>query len=360
MPISTRDHRYTISLAEDAVNRIKALQLPGDPPSFELWYTYVGRYIPALNRAINELLAKNGTLSAHDVDRIYDHYLGTFRITEQVEKIGTRVGAEIDHAVGTIDAAIDSAARHRDNLASYSHELDKPADPAATRRLVEAVVSETRAAVAETESHRETLKAARAQIDQMRKDLDAIRRESRTDALTALANRKQFDQSLVDAIRHATDTARPLSLLMYDVDHFKSFNDNWGHPVGDDVLRLIARVSKETARMGDTAARYGGEEFAVILPNTPLAIGVVLAERLRSAIATMEVMQRSTNVNLGRVTVSIGVAQWQAGETARDLIERADACLYAAKRQGRNRVACTAEDAAQADRPVAETTPSAA
>ena len=349
MSPSIRDHQYTISLADDALKRIKALQLPGDPPSFELWYTYVGRYIPALNQAVNELLAKNGTLSTQEVDRIYDQYLGTFRITEQVEKIGAQVSQGLDQAVGVIDAAIGSAARHRDSLARYGEQLGEPADPAALRALVEAALNETRSAAEDSETLRAKLAAARTDIERMRQDLDAVRRESRTDALTALANRKQFDQSLADAVSRAADSAKPLTLMMFDVDHFKSFNDNWGHPVGDDVLRLIARVTKESARMGDVAARYGGEEFAIILPNASLAIAAVLAERLRSTISTMEVMQRSTNAKLGRVTVSIGLAQWQKGESARDLIERADACLYAAKRQGRNRVACSRDGGVAAD-----------
>jgi diguanylate cyclase len=338
MPPTIRDHKYTVRVAEGALERIKALQLPGDPPSFELWYTYVGRYIPALNQAINEALTGNGTLNKIDADRIYDQYLGSFHIGEQVERIGLKFRTEIEQTVGTIDAAIASSARHRDQLTGLTRQLDDPSDPAAIRALIEAVVSETHSAVAENESYRLKLQAARCEIEDMRGDLEAVRRETNTDPLTALANRKQFDRTLNEAIGHAADAASPLGLLMFDVDHFKQFNDTWGHPVGDDVLRLIARVMKETTRVGDVAARYGGEEFAIILPNTTLAEAARIGERLRATISTMEVVQRSTNTNLGPVTISIGVAEWQAGETAREFLERTDALLYAAKRQGRNRL----------------------
>jgi diguanylate cyclase len=127
---------------------------------------------------------------------------------------------------------------------------------------------------------------------------------------------------------------------MADVDNFKSFNDTWGHPLGDDVLRLIARIMRENLRQHDLGARYGGEEFALVLPSTDLRQAVVIAERLREAIIVKEVIQRSSGKTLGRVSVSIGVAQWQSGEAPRQFIERADACLYAAKEQGRNRVIC--------------------
>ncbi len=335
---TTRDHQYTVRVAENALERIKALQLPGDPPSFELWYAYVGRHIPALNQAINEALAANGTLSDTDADRIYDQYLGTFRIGDQVEQIGLRFGNEIEQAVGTIDAAITSSAHHRDRFADLTRQLDGSAGLADMRALLEAVVDETRTVINENEGYRQELQTARCELDNMRNDLEALRRESNTDALTSLANRKQFDRSLGEQIAVAARAASPLSLLMLDVDHFKLFNDTWGHTVGDDVLRLIARILKENIRVGDVAARYGGEEFVIILPNAALQVAMRIGERLRTSIGSMEIVQRSTNTKLGPLTVSIGVADWRAGETARDFLERTDGLLYAAKRQGRNRL----------------------
>ena len=340
MHSESRDHRYTLNLAETALEQIKSLELPGDPPSFEVWYTYAGRFIPALNQAINDALAKGQRLSAVDIDRIYDRHLGTFRLGEQVEKIGEEINSEVDQVVGMIDAAIGSADRYDSNLSNIGQKLDHSVDRVALRTIVEALVSETRSAATENRKHQSQLKAARNEIDQLRINLEAIRVESRTDALTALANRKQFDQSLNEAILHARQTSEPLTLLMCDADHFKAFNDKWGHPLGDDVLRLIARTIREVIRREDIAARYGGEEFAVIFPNTSLRAATEIAERFRTEVGAKQVVQRSTGRNLGRVTVSVGLAQWQKDETLRDIIERADACLYAAKNQGRNRVIC--------------------
>jgi diguanylate cyclase len=196
----------------------------------------------------------------------------------------------------------------------------------------------TQSAVDENDAYRASLDAARSEIGQLRKTLDAVRSESRADPLTALPNRRQFDESLSEAIFDADRMGEPLSLLMCDVDHFKRFNDTWGHPLGDDVLRLVAQTIRQVLRGTDTAARYGGEEFAIILPQSELDRAVKVGEQLCKLIGEQEIVQRSTGKKLSQVTISAGAAQWQINETARALVERADACLYIAKREGRNRV----------------------
>jgi diguanylate cyclase len=127
---------------------------------------------------------------------------------------------------------------------------------------------------------------------------------------------------------------------MTDIDHFKTFNDNFGHLTGDQVLRLVGMSVKHNVKGKDTAARYGGEEFAIILPSTVLRAAITVAEHIRSAVMTKELMKRSTGEHLGRITISIGVATLREGDSAQSLVERADSCLYAAKRNGRNRVMC--------------------
>jgi len=153
-----------------------------------------------------------------------------------------------------------------------------------------------------------------------------------TDALTGLANRRHFDDVMLGEWKRARRTRAPLSLLIIDADHFKHFNDMFGHPAGDAVLRNIARcVAVVGQREGDCAARYGGEEFALILPNTPHQAALKIAEAVRAEVASLP-------ADRGAITVSIGVATCvpsRARQTA-DLIETADRALYAAKRSGRN------------------------
>jgi len=171
---------------------------------------------------------------------------------------------------------------------------------------------------------------------------EELRRLSNTDGLTALFNRRHLDESLQSELERARRYHLPLSVLMFDIDHFKKFNDTYGHDQGDRVLQAVATTLRGALRNQDYPCRYGGEEFAAILPNTAKAGAYSLAERLRKDIERM-------SVDGLKVTISIGVAEYpdhDVTEQAR-LIEAADAAMYEAKRSGRNRV-CIAQGTAAA------------
>jgi diguanylate cyclase len=182
------------------------------------------------------------------------------------------------------------------------------------------------------------LAATQGQMSTLHRDLDLILTECMQDALTMLSNRKAFDLGLARAIAGAEGTSEPFSLLLIDIDHFKRFNDIHGHLAGDQVLRLVAAALKQRVRSTDLTARYGGEEFAIILPSTALRLAKPVAEQLRLAVMGKDLVRKSNGENLGKVTVSIGVAAYRPGDRTASILERADECLYAAKRAGRNLV----------------------
>ncbi len=153
-----------------------------------------------------------------------------------------------------------------------------------------------------------------------------------TDALTGLLNRRYIEERLMEEIKRSNRHGFPMSFMMLDVDHFKSYNDEFGHPAGDEALKLVGHVIRETLRGADVAARFGGEEFAILLPQTTAVEAVTIAERIRINVALKELPYR-------RVTLSIGVASCSAELClAPNLVAAADKALYEAKRQGRNRV----------------------
>jgi diguanylate cyclase (GGDEF)-like protein len=158
-----------------------------------------------------------------------------------------------------------------------------------------------------------------------------------TDGLTGLRNRRAFDEKLQEEHQRHARSRQPVSLLLVDVDHFKPYNDHFGHQAGDDALGEVARILQHTVRSYDMAARYGGEEFGVILPNTDKQGALELAERLRRAVERNEWMKR-------QITVSIGVATLVHGQSVPALIEEADRALFSAKALGRNRVVDADED----------------
>lgn len=157
--------------------------------------------------------------------------------------------------------------------------------------------------------------------------------EARTDALTKLANRRAFDSCLEESICRFGEDQRPFTMLIFDVDHFKQFNDLHGHQAGDEVLRCVGRTLARIVKTGDLPCRYGGEEFAIIMANTKISEGQVAAERVRRAIESMTVQFAG---KLLRVTASIGIAESAPGEDGVQLLRRADDCVYASKKAGRN------------------------
>lgn len=158
-----------------------------------------------------------------------------------------------------------------------------------------------------------------------------------TDMMTRLKIHHYFQTMLVDEINRSVKFDRPLSLIMADIDHFKQFNDTYGHLAGDEVLRKVAHVIRENIRLIDIAARYGGEEFSVILPRTDINEAIIVAERIRTNIESLQVEYNNKSLN---VTISVGVAQFDSliDPDKQSLIERADRALYVSKSDGRNRV----------------------
>jgi diguanylate cyclase (GGDEF)-like protein len=175
-----------------------------------------------------------------------------------------------------------------------------------------------------------------------------LERLARTDALTGLANRRVFDERLLEEIARAGRNGAPLCLLLLDVDHFKAYNDTYGHQGGDECLRRIGESLRGTVRRaGEVVARYGGEEMALILPASDERAGTVVAERVRAAVEQLAIPHEKNSHQLG--TISLGVACFHPGgardasaaglaATASTLIAQADAAMYRAKGGGRNRV----------------------
>nr|WP_294528291.1 diguanylate cyclase [uncultured Rhodopila sp.] len=192
------------------------------------------------------------------------------------------------------------------------------------------------------------LEAAKQELVVINRHLETL---VATDALTGVANRRAFDLTSAREWLRTAREATPMSLLLLDIDHFKAFNDFYGHQAGDACLRTVATAAASVLRRpGDMLARYGGEEFAVILPGIGLDGAVGIAEQIRTVIAHRRIAHDPST--LGYVTVSIGAACLtpSAESTVETLTARADAALYAAKRRGRNRV--IAPDAVEASDPI--------
>ena len=215
----------------------------------------------------------------------------------------------------------------------------RPPAPGPCCKLVAGLTDATRKAQHQTRMLQKQLQESTSEVSKLRDNLAEVRRDAVTDALTGLGNRKAFDDTLERANALSQSTGKPVSLAVLDIDHFKRFNDTWGHQTGDQVLRYIgsvlARVCEYPPRF---AARYGGEEFAMIFPGESSGQVHTLLQGVLEEVSSRVLRRRSTNEELGSITVSIGLAELKPQESPADFIERADAALYASKRTGRNRL----------------------
>ncbi|WP_407636119.1 GGDEF domain-containing protein [Paraglaciecola psychrophila] len=184
-----------------------------------------------------------------------------------------------------------------------------------------------------TISFNAALADAQNEIEALRCQLEQSQHDALYDALTGLCNRRYFDEEL------ATQSLKPnLCLMLVDLEHFKKINDNYGHVMGDLVLKATAKKLQATCRDGAQAFRFGGEEFAIIVPNSSFSKARSMAESMRKAIEKIGVRDKRTGEIMGHITTSIGVAEFTKGMNPLALIEKADKQLYEAKRLGRNRV----------------------
>jgi len=331
---SGSQHR-TLAIAAIALGKIVELGLPADPQSYELWYAYAAGHNQKLRDEIDHVLQQQGRLSESDLGRLYAQYISPTRSTGDFERVGRRLADEVGQVTRMISAAVTSVERYDEQLSEGTAAANSATSEADLKRVVEDLLSATKSMARANDSLKEELETSRVRSEKLTHEIEAVRIESLTDALTQVGNRLHFDDTLARAIVRAGENDVPLTLLFVDIDHFKKVNDQFGHQMGDDVLRLVAARLKSSVRDGEIA-RYGGEEFAVILYNKSIQIGKLIAERSRVSIESAEMRVRSSGASIGRVTVSIGVSQLKPRLTAADIIQSADEALYAAKRKGRN------------------------
>jgi len=325
-------------LARKAVEDMERCKIWPTPLNYELWLHYVGAPDGALAKEIERLLALGEPITEDVSEELAAAYLPKARLNEQIRDAGDQLTRELASVAEAIKQAQKSSEQYGVSLAGAGRDLETHAEPAAVRKVVDTLVAATKRVQKENKSLEHRLAESTAEVSRLRDHLEQVRRDATTDALTSLANRKAFDDELERACNEALEKGEPLSLAVLDIDHFKQFNDNWGHQTGDQVIRYVSSVIGRMAPPPRFAARYGGEEFAMIFPRERAEEVLQTLEDIREEISSRSLKRRSTNDDLGAITVSAGLAELMTGESMESLIGRADEALYASKRNGRNRV----------------------
>ncbi len=325
--------------AAKAFERIHELSLPPTPEIYEVWYAYYSGANTEVTRAIDILNANKQAITLDRCLELHHRFLSETRENERVRQAGDKIHETIKGVTGAVTNVKSATSQYKTTLAEAKGKLNTDLSKDAMERVLKTVMDDTENMISQNKKLEEELQKSSQVMQDLRRDLEMVKKEALTDGLTGLSNRKAFDSEIERIVSESREKGTVFSLLLMDIDHFKSFNDNFGHQVGDQVLRLVAYTLTEGVKGRDFAARYGGEEFAIILPDTPLQPGIKVGDLLRKAVASKDVINRASGEKLGRITLSGGVAEFVMGETIDDLIARADAALYTAKHNGRNQIA---------------------
>lgn len=320
------------------IDEIGKHQLVVSPQNYEIWVNYVTHSMPDLNKAV-DALAESGELDGEHVDALYEKFFSTTQLSTQVMETGSRITTEIADALDALNRASTTTERYGQTLSVANESLQSATiDGDGLKRLVSALTNATTEMSKQNSALSQKLSRSSQEIDNLRTSLRKARAEALTDALTGIANRKLFDETLRLRKEEADTEGSEMCLALCDIDHFKSFNDTWGHQTGDQVIRFVASTMTKLALPDHLVARYGGEEFAIVMPRTTMEDAVKTVELIRSAIEAKRLVRRSTSETIGAVTVSFGVAKYNGSEQPNDIVKRADECLYRSKENGRNRV----------------------
>lgn len=322
----------------NALNILRKQDLPPDPANYHVFFEYASGTSPAMNRILDIYLSNKRHLDTATVQSLFETY-----VAPKFKDANATATDELDQIVSRTMSVIQETESNAKELAGGAAGVAQALGKTGTGNLeISAVIEKlgtlARNAVARAQAAEGELKSTKAETQLIKERFEAANKAALTDGLTEIPNRKNFDQTLRRLAAEAMETGASLSMAMVDIDHFKKFNDTYGHPLGDNVIKLVAHQLSDGSRPEDFVARYGGEEFSLLMANVSGADATDLVDRIRQSIAKKVLKKRDTGEEIGCITVSCGVATYSFGETLESFVERADASLYRAKQSGRNRV----------------------
>ncbi|MDX9689286.1 MAG: GGDEF domain-containing protein [Proteobacteria bacterium] len=324
--------------AKQAMELLDKQELPPTPDNFAVFYAYASNSNPNLRMSLETLFQRGEILRQEEVTGLFLTHLSLEAENRILKETTDTIQNEINSVMGALTQTVGETKEYGKTLSTFSGSLEGNVSLDQIRAAVAKVANETRIMAEQNQRLHSQLSLSTQELTEMRYNLDEVRKATLIDPLTNVGNRMYFDTEMVKATAEAVDNDFPLSMLMCDIDFFKKFNDTYGHLVGDEVLKLVAKTLVENLKGRDIIARYGGEEFVILLPQTTLLDAERVGNQLRNTLSTKQVRRRRTNETLGIVTISLGATQYIPGEETDAFIDRADKALYEAKQTGRNKV----------------------
>ena len=327
---------HTTHILHLALPKMSALAIPVTPENYAIWYDYFAETNLNLKRAIDGLIANDVKFTPEVNLGLYNRFIEE-RSPEIIENVQIETQILINSLVSKIELLGEGTQNFSANLSDFGAKLATQPNADELNLIVLSIAAEVEQVIANNRHMSNSLVSLSDEIANLKSEMDNLSKVAMTDELTSLNNRRAYELFAAEQMTKFADTQTVCSLLMIDIDHFKLFNDTFGHLIGDKVLAYVALAMKQTVKGDDLVARYGGEEFVVMLPNAKLHDAVNVAEKIRERISLKKLsIGKEKKQNLGHITVSIGVATLQTGDDVDTLLARADERLYKAKASGRN------------------------
>lgn len=313
--------------------------IPPNPLNYALWYTYVSDRVPELNVQLDKTLTTYGTCPTMLSEQLFREHM----IKDEIH------GAEDIQAslIGLINDLHKHAGSTAEKTESFNNVLEESLQTLQQQEdgevslplesVIQALSEHTKSVSETTRVFQERMHEAQAEIQALKEELNKTRQDARVDPLTNLFNRRAFDAELEQLVGISGSEVIS-SFILVDIDHFKRFNDTYGHLMGDKVLQYVGKLLKEVCKEPMLPVRFGGEEFAVLMPGTKKEQAAEIAEQVRQKIQAIRIKQKKSGDIISSITASFGVSQLVADETVEQLVERTDKALYNAKNNGRNQV----------------------
>lgn len=346
----THDHAQSQEILRLVLVELKTLNLPPNPIYFTLFYERALKRDASLNKDIDDAINSEKGLTANIAQEIFDTHVLNGAIKEMSAAQSTLLRVIRNVMMQMLNTG-NEFSNYASSLGDFVRKIDRTDSVEDIRMLTAEVIDDSRLLERTTKATSTHLSDAGDQISRLKEELEAARRDARTDPLTGLANRRGLNELLTQRINLFLQEKTPFCVLLADIDHFKRINDTYGHLVGDKILRFVARTLKANIKGQDSVIRFGGEEFAIILPYTQYEGALIVAQQLRQKIAASRLRLAESGRDLGGLTISLGVATVLADDTPDTLLRRADDALLKAKSEGRDRVVGLPWGAPKNDKP---------
>lgn len=307
------------------------------PINYGVIYSYISGQSQALKETIDNAIENKQSFTAQFMTELHEKHIGGGLILSKQEEVQNGLEKIISNTSEEIQHVNNDTHDFDSSLAKHAEKLSGVTDPDATAMILQQILQDTRAMAKSSQEAQARMEESNVQIERMREELQSVKETAEKDALTGLKNRGAFDKYIHDIV-HEQDGDEPQHIVMLDIDHFKRINDNFGHLVGDRVIRYVSALMKQIFGQEQHVARYGGEEFAVVLRNKSLEECFDLADKVRIAMGNSKLQRKDSGETIGKVTLSAGISVLQTDDTVDSFIDRADKALYFAKENGRNKV----------------------